>query len=483
MTGFIATLLLPWLAGSLWLGRFWREANLASVLGYGYLTGILATTLLMRLWHQIGLELAFWPLAAALAIIGGLSFLIPRPRINVRDPASAAGTPPPTPRPDNSNQGLWTWANLIFAVFLLLIVLRIAGISVDNLYRPLFSWDTWMNFAPKAKVWFELKEMVTFVSPGDWLNGASLNGQYTLSNAQATGYPPAVPLIMLWTALGLDTWHEELIKIPWLLCSVALGLGVYGQLRHFDIPRHLSILFVYLLLSVPYLNVHMTLAGYADFWLGATLCLGFLSLIRWHRTRDHADLSLAVLFALLCFLIKTPGAIWGSLLLISIIVAVLPRNVMLALAAVLLISIVTMFALGGLDITLPGIGRLRLNESGISLPYLGSQRLGFRDISEVLLTSLFLSPNWNLLWYALGAGVLIGLAQQPGKMRDIAPFFFIVASIGAYLFIFYMIPRYSAEAVNQTTLNRALLHLAPSLFGFVIWWLWGKSSASQTKPK
>ncbi len=478
MTGYLVALFLPWLAGGLWLGRLWRSANLASILGYGYLSGILFTTLLMRLWHLAGLELVFWPLAAALAIVAGLSFLVPRPRHSTSGP----GLPDTRTQPETrTSQGIWTWANLIFAVFLLLVALRISGILADNLYRPLFAWDAWMNFAPKAKIWFELKELVPFVRPDIWLEGASLNGHYTLGNAQASNYPPAIPLILLWTALGLDAWYEDLIKVPWVLCGVALGLGTYGQLRHLDITRNLSIVFVYLLLSVPYLNVHMTLAGYADFWLAATLCLGFLSFLRWHRTRDQADLAVAILFSLLCFLIKTPGAIWGSLLLVSIAVAVLPRRLNLVFGALFLIGAATLWALGGIDTTLPGVGRLRFNEYGITLPYLGGKQLEFKDVSDTLVTSLFLSPNWSLLWYALGAGVLVGLALQPGKLRDFAPFLFIIASISAYLFIFFMIPRYSAEAANQTTLNRALLHLVPSLFVFVIWWLWDNASKSSGK--
>jgi hypothetical protein len=93
----------------------------------------------------------------------------------------------------------------------------------------------------------------------------------------------------------------------------------------------------------------------------------------------------------------------------------------------------------------------------------------------VFIDSLFLSPNWHLIWYAVFAAVPLGLAFRPGSLQQLAPFFFVAASVAAFLFIFFMIPRYSREAAELTTLNRALLHLMPALYVFSIWCLWGKS--------
>jgi hypothetical protein len=471
MTGLLVSLFLPWIAGSTWLWRTWRTANLPAVLGYGYLLGILAVTVLIRLWHVAGLELDFWSLAAVLALFAALPLLLPGPS---RRESPRRGEPP------------WPWwraENLIFAFFLVLVALRFGSILLDNVYRPLFSWDAWMNFAPKARVWFELGEIAPYASQKDWLRGASLEGAFTLGNWQGWDYPATVPLVMLWTALGLDAWHDDLIKLPWVFVGAALGLAAYGQFRHFGISRHIAMVLVYLLLSIPYVNVHMVLGGYADLWLATALCLGLLALMRWTTTGDKADLILALLFAIFCFLIKKPGVIWGGLLLVSTGLAMLPRRITLVLGGLFATAAAALWIAGGIDITLPAMGRLRIDAEGIAFPYLGQRPLGFTDVSKVFVDSLFLSSNWHLFWYALVVMLPLGLAINPERLRQAAPFLFIGASVAAFLFIFFMIPRYSREAADLTTLNRALLHLVPSLFVFAAWWLWLKPAGPASPPE
>lgn len=474
MTGLLISLILPWILGALWLSRFWSSANTATLLGYGYLFGILLITTLMRLWDFMGLEIQFWPIAGVSLVAAMLAFLVPKPAADGFSGIDPPGQQGAAQTPAAESQKILSFTNFIFAIFLVLVVVRLGAMLADNVYRPMFSWDTWMNFAPKARVWFELHEIVPYVSPRTWLAGTYPEA-YTLGNSQAWDYPLTVPLVMFWTALGLDAWHDDLIKIPWVLGAAALGLGVYGQLRHFGVARHLALIFVYLLLSIPYLNVHVTLAGYADFWLAIFLCLGLLALLKWCHTHDRADLAIAIIFALFCFTIKRPGAIWGGILLVSIALAMMPRRWAIALILVMVAAPALVWTLGGIDVRIPGLGRLQLNSSGISLPYLGSQDIQFTDITKTLDLSLLRSPNWNMLWYAMPVGILIGVIWRPGRLRQFAPFFFLIASVAAFLFIFFMIPRYSSEATNQTTLNRALLHLVPAYFSLIIWWLWGKN--------
>ena len=53
---------LPWLAGTLWLRGFWRDAPAGIwplVLGYGGVMGLLMVTLLLRVQAAVGLPLSF----------------------------------------------------------------------------------------------------------------------------------------------------------------------------------------------------------------------------------------------------------------------------------------------------------------------------------------------------------------------------------------------------------------------------------------
>jgi hypothetical protein len=420
----------------------------------------------MRLWAAAGFEQGFWPMATALMVIAGLS-VVPV-RFGKVPAATAVVEEPSAPTADAS---LWRWDSLLFVVFLALLALRFTVILEDNLLRPLFSWDSWMNWAPKARIWFEIGELVPFVGPDAWTKGASLDGTFTIGNSQAWNYPITVPLIMLWTALGLDAWHDDLIKLPWVLCGIALALGVYGQFRHFGASRGLSMVLIYLLLSMPYLNIHMLLAGYAEIWLATALCFGFLAYLRWRETRSWRDLGLILAFVLLCIMLKRPGLIWGLVLLLAVVADALPRRLMLATLVAAFVAITGVLLLGGIDVTVPGIGQIRLAPEGITLPYLGSQSWQFTNISPRLLDSLFLSPNWHLFWYAATGLVISGIFTKRLRFDLAGPLLFVTGTVGTFVLIFYFIPRYSNEALSLITLNRAILHLVPTLFVFLVWWI------------
>jgi len=473
VTGYIVSLFLPWLLGAVLLRRVWHAGNLPAVLGYGYLVGILTVTLFLRMWDWAGIDFQFWAIVAVMLLVGlplvvmskdggRIQMSISRPKIGLTRAGLAA---------------MCTREHCLFVVFFLLIVVRFGTILEDNLVRPLFAWDAWMNWAPKARVWFELKELAPFVDPASWLDGGSSVGAYTLANSTANDYPITVPLIMLWTALGLDAWSDDLIKLPWVMCAVALGFGVYGQFRHFGISRHLSMVLVYLLLSVPYLNIHITLAGYAEIWLATALCLGVLALLHWIDSGDRSSLLLAILFALFCMLIKKPGIIWGGVLLLSIVSGFLPRWLVVAAAGVVIAVFSSIWIVdGGIDVTLPLLGQLQATPKIVSIPYFGTHDFGFTNISAVVIESLFLSPNWSLFWYAASALTLLALATRPARLLTVAPFVFILTSAAVFFFIFYMIPSYSRLAPTLVTFNRALLHLVPAVFVFLVWWFWGTAS-------
>ena len=63
---------LPWLAGALWVRGVWRDAPAGVwplALGYGYMLGMLAVTLLLRLPAAAGLPLDFIGPAVVLALV------------------------------------------------------------------------------------------------------------------------------------------------------------------------------------------------------------------------------------------------------------------------------------------------------------------------------------------------------------------------------------------------------------------------------
>ena len=89
--------------------------------------------------------------------------------------------------------------------------------------------------------------------------------------------------------------------------------------------------------------------------------------------------------------------------------------------------------------------------------------LAWRALAE----SYFMYGNWNLLWYrALMAALLAG--QRLLAAAPLAPLTIVVAGGLLFLFIVFGFSDARAWVTDQTTVNRATLHLAPLIAVFTV---------------
>ena len=143
-SGLAFALLAPWLLGSVWVYSLVSKSgrwNWFLVLGHGYFIGIFLTVSLILLWDYLGLALGFQGIAATLTVItvaGGL--------LSVKKAQS--------PRDITAPETLSRWHICVISLLLGLLFWRYSTLLQEILLRPLYSWDSWMNWAPKAIVWF-----------------------------------------------------------------------------------------------------------------------------------------------------------------------------------------------------------------------------------------------------------------------------------------------------------------------------------------
>ncbi len=454
LTGLALALVLPWLTGSVLVCcLLWRYAhrNLCLVLGHGYLLGMLAVTATVRLLHGVGVNPGFTSVALVLCalLLAGLAWLYRTPAI-ARQAEPRGGAP--------------AWASILAALLLALLVYRYAGLLQEGMLRPILAWDAWMNWAPRAVVWFELGEMVDFVSPHEWRDRSPRELVYTLGNFDAAQYPPGVPIAMLWTMWGLGASDHSLLSLPWFLLSVALSLALYGHLRVAGSGRLVALASVYLFSSLPVVNVHTVLFGYADLWLAAAFGATVMCLHAWHATGQRQFAALALLFAIYCTQLKVPGLLLGGIGVIAVVRDCLGlrwrHELALAGTCIVLVALVLLLDVG---LTLPGVGSVTMNLAGDALPRTGVLELGLHPAHVPLLKTFFLLDNWHLLGYAIPVLLLAGLValfsgERPGA-HTLALAAGAVGIVGVFFFSGYYV-----EAENFVTLNRGLLYLAP---GFV----------------
>ena len=86
--------------------------------------------------------------------------------------------------------------------------------------------------------------------------------------------------------------------------------------------------------------------------------------------------------------------------------------------------------------------------------------------------SMFLLGNWHLLWYAVLAIAVFGWREVVS--RPIVPLSLTVATGLLFLFVVFAFTNARAWVTDQTTVNRATLHLAPllSIWALIVFHAW-----------
>ena len=448
MLALIAGALLPWGVGlaALCAARDRRRpvaapGEIAWLAGAGYLAGAFALTLWMRALSLAGVRFGVTAIALPLAVAGAVLAWVAWRRDGrallaaTREALRALVAPPEV---SGAMRVAW-W------LLLALLALRFVLLGLDVARQPLYPWDAWMQWATKARVWYELGRIAPFAGSEAWFAGTG-----TAYFDAAPGYPPTVPLLQTWSCLVLGRWDDALMNWPWWQIAVALALVVYGGLRSLSVSALAALVGTFFVASLPLANVHVALAGYADLPLAAYYTAAALALLRWHDRRDPRDAGLALLLAIACTQIKNPGIFWALTLVPGVAVALVPRHAA-RFAAV---------GFGGALLVLAVLAQTSTTIFNYRL------HLEFDPVWAPLGESLFLLGNWHLLWYAALAVAV--LARRELVVPALLPLTFVIAGGALFLFVALAFTNARAWVTDQSTVNRATLHLAPLLVVFVM---------------
>ena len=463
-------LLLPWLASVLWLRLLWSEpapGRWPMLIGYGGVLGSLLTALLLYLMGSLGLALRVWPaLSLFMLAIAGAGLLLWRSRAHPSNRAGIGAEPSPDKLQSvAASMPAWQW--VLFALLLVWLLIRLMGLALEVWWQPLFPWDAWTTWAVRARVWTELQALVPFISPRDWL-GDPTAAAYTID---AWTYPATVSLLATWPALAYGAWNETAANLPWIGCALALALGFVGQARRWGASPLEALVAVWLLFSLPLLNTHIALAGYADLWLGTLLGLALMAFLHWARDRDWRQGLMALVLVLCMPLIKQEGAVWATLFVPALLALWLPLRGWLLLAVLLAALALGVWLTGGLSLTLPLLGELSIAPDRIQVPGLGDYQWAYQGDWQPIWRHLFVFSNWHLLAFALLVALAVALYQalrgSPTEAWQRAGLAWVLAALLAFYLLFFW--TVAAEwAAKGTSINRILLQFVPAL---VFWML------------
>ena len=414
-----------------------------------------------------------WELAKALALVstvGGLSIFgllamgwiaHRRRRLDsgtpLRQAATGLTTGVPAPGSTWARRGLVAW----------LALLTVALIA-QSLALPVLAWDAWHAWLDKSKLWFFAGRFVELQNFANWL--ASEPGARRF--AIATEYPQTLPRLWALLQFAAGSWRDAHLLPIWNLLWVALGGLFWHSLRDERVGSLAAWAWVLGLLTLPMVLAHASLGGYSDLWL-ATAILAFCVHASAALKGQSKHWLMLGLYALLLPTIKLEGAIYLLVMLAALGLVLMPTRLRWWLAASALLAVAVALALGGFNLPVPGLGVVGLKWGLISVPVVGELPIYWRGVGGRVLESMLLLPNWSLLWWALPFALWWGRRQL--AQRNVLFVFAGLLFAASFHFVLFCFTDAAAWAESLTSLNRLLLHVAPT-------WVWVMAVALRTEP-
>jgi len=423
LLGLLVSITVPLFAGLPWFMMLQPERAPGAwpiAIGYGYAAGLLSIVVGMHL-----LSLAHIPIglatSAALPLIVGIAGWLAWRR-------SAA------PRFMHAMKAVVeNWRTLprltriACVIVSALIVIRMGTLATETVLRPIFPWEAVSGVAAKARVWYEAHALVPFVSPTDMLDA---RGMYTDADPRAWSLPS---LLLVWTANALGGWQEGAVGFAWWTLGVALACAFYGHLRRIGAGVAFGLVFAYVLLSIPLVDLHIALSG-AQQWVAA-VGIGLAGLAAMRGLATPSPLLLACAIVGMTLALWTLPSTWPWLAIFALAFAIerWPRlGGKIAVLTPLVVGIALLAAMQ-MPITIGG-ATLRVqvapewNETPESLLLLDNWHLLYPMLALVVVLRwrMLFAPAWRArTWIvAMGLGLMLvkGMLALPpwwfGGLRD-----------------------------------------------------------------
>lgn len=457
-TDYLLAWLLPAVLGAgLWMlstGRTRFRADAAAALGAGWIIGLQIVAAL-ACWRASAdtthafVRAAPWLVGLAVLIGSGV-FVRDRARpISTRALARLGSRPP-------------RWMQLLWWLLLALIVIRLGVLADEASLRPVFPWDAWSSWAVKPKSWMLLGHVDRYVPIARWL----ADPDPRLRTLASWNYPELLAWIEIWFASAAAGWNEPLVNLAWCGALAAFGLAAYGYWRGMGLSSLIAIALVYALSSLPLLDVHVALAGYADLWLAVVLGLAALAWSRWLLMRARGQWLLAVALILCLPLIKLEGAVWALLFSAVVLLDLVPSRWRWRIAALIGVVCAIGLVAGGLHVPMLGLGWVHVGWGQVAIPGLPTSTLSWHAaVGRAMLASLFTLPNWHLLWYAFP--LLVVTRWRRLRVDHAARLLGLLVLLQlAFLFVLFFFTGAAEWAEDFTSANRLLLQIVPTVFVF-----------------
>jgi hypothetical protein len=279
-------------AFGLWTGRPSVKA-----LGLVYLSGFAAYGVLAQLLLVLGLPLTAWQVVAICVVLAG-GALLP---VGIPMPASGERRPWPGSRPAK--------------VAATAVVAMLGAIAIDLWFQPLWAYDSWTFWTPKARALAQLGGL-----DASWFTSADLLNK---------DYPILLPALEA-AGFRFTGYETPLLDLQsWLLLAAFVG-GV-AWLLEARAPRLVVWTVLAMVVFAP-ATVEQLAYAEADIPMAVFFALAGLGGALWLQERDARFAAVLALFAAATVATKVEGLIFVVVLLLVLAALALRRSLRLAFA-------------------------------------------------------------------------------------------------------------------------------------------------------
>jgi hypothetical protein len=455
---FLGAIMLPLLSGMLTLGLITGNqrisAGFALALGYALGIGILGQLMLLMGWLDLPLNKNTISLAVFI-YISVISFLFLL-RLYYFPPVVRHCEE----RFSATKQSL-TWAHkLFFAIMLAYVLYQICFIFWDAFFVPIYQADAFSVYAYKAKMFFYTHNLR---QPSElYLSGKSLS------------YPLQALLVITWEAFNIGQWHEGWAQVTVSLNCLAFIVIIYNCMK-FWTNTLASLLTTALMLSSLFFVLHASIV-YGDFTVMFYTIVALLLMGRGIYGRSLSFIILGGLMSAFAASVKLEGIGYWMLGVIILCRFIFDREffnfrfVSMALAGFIspFIMVETNF-----DLFKAHYKIIEIWDKGHYFIFPAQQFTArILKMVQALSDNLFLSGNWNILWFFLIIMALINWKQKKPFAVKFFSFALIMFFVNYFMAVeFTRTAIYIANPENLDSLSRLLLHffpLCPVLIGLLM---------------
>lgn len=428
------SLILPFLAGYAFLNFLFRrdKLNFLASFGFSYGLGMGILTQWMLFLHIIGISYSVGAVAIPLLFFSVLFFFL---AFKQEKKSSFLPSEPPS---SNSYKALY----IILGIYIIYCVFYAFWRALNI---PIHTWDAIASIAFKAKVFFFEKSLF-----------------HLKDTPPHPSYPLHVSLSQTWITLNLGAWSDQYIKIifPFALLSF---IAVYNYFLTIYTNKKWAILGVVMLISSNLLIRHATIS-YRDFFLLYYASGTIMLLLLWLNKKDDAFLILASFYAGFATFTKLEGIPY-LFICTALFLLVLFRQK------------ITSFkenAFKFLKFTVPAFSIcafFNLYKALENFPVRASSRMGFSQehlsripiILKKFAEDLFLSANWNIIWFLLAVSLIINAVKIKRKFE----IRFLCVALMMFFGLYFSLALFTTEfkwisgSHSITTLSRLILHSFP----------------------